>query len=659
MNTSPDPLRPPSKHAPTPASTPASTPAPAQENPVQGNIETQGAAAHSYGEILPKRALLRKPAAGSAHARGDVHRASDTVLLDRVNNERPRTGTQDATEMLTAYRLPTIILIVGVIMAIAGFQMALNHNMNQSRAVFKEYSDQLYRKIDSGLRRHELQMVAMGNIIGQIKGFSGLEFKDIADSFTVNSAFTDISLYTFSSDVPLKELYNNNDLNAFVSVRELGEIMSATLRADHLKQKYVSKSFQYKSDGVNLRAVLFVVPILDKYRENVFVVGVFDINKFLDEIFAGEKDGINVRVHQVEGFGDPSDGREGGGSGGTTPPARSLIYSRVSADQEAVIDALGDTHYSSLSLQHQRYFDDYSWDVQFFYSPDRMMSSVGLFPWITFLLILSISGLLGYLVFRMTAENARIRMLVKRQTKSLLAYNTQLERRNKDLDDFAYIASHDLKEPLRGIYNYAEFLIDDYKDILDDKGRMRLMALRKLSRRMEGLIETLLEYSKLSREDLDMQPVDLNLALEHGLAPLELFIREHNANIVTNGVLPVVMGHDKTLPEVFRNLVTNAIKYNRNKDKTITITAHPTGHDMVTVSVRDNGIGIPPEHQATVFKIFKRLHGRDEYGGGTGSGLTIVQKIIERHGGRIHVRSDGYEGTEFVFTLKAAPNQGV
>lgn len=594
----------------------------------------------------------------AAAVRRNARAGDGDMALRAPHNDTNDTNNKDAHprdtphgqiggDPLSAYQLPTIIVVVGIIMAVAGFQMALNHNMRQSQDVFRDYTEQIYRKIDAGIRRHELQMLAMGNIIGQIKGFSGLEFKDIADSFTMNSAFVDISLYTYAPDAPLTEVYNTDEGGRSVSIREMGEVLAATMKADWLKQKYVSKTFQYKRDGETVKALMFVVPIPGKYRENVFVVGVFDINRFLDETFAAEKDDVNVRVFEVQDLANND-----GGAGNST-----LIYSHVKPEYENVISALGgDARYGGLSISHERFFDDYFWSLRFFQSPKVVMDAVGLFPWITFLLILSVSGLLSYIAFRISVENARIRILVKEQTKSLLTYNTELERRNKELDDFAYIASHDLKEPLRGIYNYAEFLIEDYKDLLDERGRMRLLALRKLSRRMEGLIETLLEYSKLSREDIETRPVNLDEVIEAGIAPLELFLKDNRAKVTIQDNLPAVMAHDKTLPEVFRNLVANAVKYNRNMDKTIHISARPLGGDKAAISVKDNGIGIAPEHHAAVFKIFKRLHGRDEYGGGTGSGLTIVQKIVERHGGKISIISDGYNGTEFVFTLPLAPS---
>jgi signal transduction histidine kinase len=249
----------------------------------------------------------------------------------------------------------------------------------------------------------------------------------------------------------------------------------------------------------------------------------------------------------------------------------------------------------------------------------------------------------------------------RRAEAELAERNQQLAASNQELDDFAYIASHDLKEPLRGIHNYSGFLLEDYGDRLDDAGRQRLETLMRLTRRMERLIDTLLHYSRVGRVDLALTEVDLGELVAEQVDSLSGTLTGDDAEVEVEGILPVVRCDRTRIGEAFRNLIVNAFKYNEGPAKRVVIGALPPGSvvgDVVAdpaegpvLWVRDNGIGIAEKHQAVVFDIFKRLHPRDAYGGGTGAGLTIVQKVVERHGGRIWLQSEPGSGTTFYFTL--------
>ncbi len=243
--------------------------------------------------------------------------------------------------------------------------------------------------------------------------------------------------------------------------------------------------------------------------------------------------------------------------------------------------------------------------------------------------------------------------------------NAELLRSNQELDEFAYIASHDLKEPLRGIHNYATFLLEDYKEKLDSEGVDKLDTLKRLTQRMDVLLDSLLEFSRVGRLDFAIRTTDLNEVLEEVLDSLRINLKERGVDIRIPRTLPVIQGDRVRVGEVLRNLITNSMKYNDKAEKWIEIgygedlgldARKPKedeafiGHHTVFY-VRDNGIGIPEKHYEAIFRIFKRLHSRDEFGGGTGVGLTIVKKIIERHGGQIWIDSSRDEGTCFYFTL--------
>lgn len=237
-----------------------------------------------------------------------------------------------------------------------------------------------------------------------------------------------------------------------------------------------------------------------------------------------------------------------------------------------------------------------------------------------------------------------------RRTEDMLKKrNTELKRSNQELDDFAYIVSHNLREPLRGIHNFSNFLLEDYAEKLDDMGISMLETLLRLSERMENQIVAILLYSRVRRSEPDIRETDLNSVLHEVLDLLEFSLDEKGTEVHIIRPLPVVSCDKVRIAEVFQNLLTNAMKYNDNHEKRIEIGF--TGTENHVFYVRDNGIGIREKHSEKIFKIFQRLHGKDKYGGGIGVGLTIVKKIIDQHGGRIWVESDPGEGTTFYFTL--------
>lgn len=238
---------------------------------------------------------------------------------------------------------------------------------------------------------------------------------------------------------------------------------------------------------------------------------------------------------------------------------------------------------------------------------------------------------------------------VEDRTQELQAANLELRQSNRELDDFAYIASHDLKEPLRGIHNYSMFLLEDYGDKLDEDGKAKLETLMRLTRRMEVLIDSLLQFSRLGRVDLAMDDVDLGQIVAEVLDALGINLKEEGVEVRVPRPLPVVRADRARVGEIFYNLIVNAVRYNDKPRKWVEIGW--LEEDPPVFYVRDNGIGIQEKHFDSIFRIFKRLHSRERFGGGTGAGLTIVKKIVERHSGRIWLDSVPGEGTTFYFTL--------
>jgi len=248
---------------------------------------------------------------------------------------------------------------------------------------------------------------------------------------------------------------------------------------------------------------------------------------------------------------------------------------------------------------------------------------------------------------------------IRRHSAEVATYAQALERSNHELDDFAYIASHDLKEPLRGLHNHAQFLLEDNKEKLDEESGRRLERLIYLSERMERLVNDLLYYSRIGRQELAVQKTDINAVIDDIRSTLDMFLADRSARIEAPRILPTISCDKTRITEVFRNLITNAVKYNDNAEKTVEIgflksATAPDGSQHENVfSVKDNGRGIAPEFHQDIFRMFKRLQegtgGKEE---GTGVGLTFVKKIVERHGGKIWLESDIGKGTTFYFTMK-------
>ena len=255
--------------------------------------------------------------------------------------------------------------------------------------------------------------------------------------------------------------------------------------------------------------------------------------------------------------------------------------------------------------------------------------------------------------------------VVLSKADELAKINLELERSNQELGAFAYAASHDLKEPLRGIHNYSIFLLEDYADILDEAGVDRLNTLIRLSRRMEGLIDVLLKFSRLGQANLNLKSTDLNGILNRVIDIFRISRQETPLDIRLPRPLPTVACDPVLISEVFSNLIGNALKYNDNAEKWVEVgyltldeqleqgLIQPSQPSLspTVFYVKDNGIGIRERHLAHIFRLFKRLHSQKKYGGGTGAGLTIAKKIVERHNGQIWVESIYGEGATFYFTL--------
>ena len=256
--------------------------------------------------------------------------------------------------------------------------------------------------------------------------------------------------------------------------------------------------------------------------------------------------------------------------------------------------------------------------------------------------------------YAVSLRQAIIDVIVER-ARLLARANAELERSNLELDSFAYAASHDLKEPLRGIHNFAEFLQAEDGARLTERGRRRLGTILRLSGRMEAMLESLLQYSRVGRNELDLQTQSIAALVEQTVELIRQVTSDKNVDFEVQFPFPAICCDRIRVAMIFHNLIMNAIKYNDQPIKKVEVGCDATV-DPPVFFVRDNGIGIEPSYHQIIFQLFRRLHGRDEYGGGSGAGLTIVKKAIDRHGGSIWVESLAGGGSTFYFTL--APARG-
>jgi light-regulated signal transduction histidine kinase (bacteriophytochrome) len=249
----------------------------------------------------------------------------------------------------------------------------------------------------------------------------------------------------------------------------------------------------------------------------------------------------------------------------------------------------------------------------------------------------------------------------KEYETSLKNLNRELEKKvkelaisNEELEQFAYVASHDLQEPLRMVTGFLTQLEKKYQGYLDEKAHQYIYYATDGAKRMRQIILDLLDFSRIGKQKEKSTLVNLNRLVEETIALNRNLLEEKNAEVVFEA-LPTLSSYHSPLRQVFQNLITNAIKYSKSDvAPKICIRATEMGTDW-EIAIEDNGIGIPPEYHERIFIIFQRLHKREDYGG-TGIGLAIVKKIIDNLGGTIRVESTPGEGSIFYFKLPKTPS---
>lgn len=238
----------------------------------------------------------------------------------------------------------------------------------------------------------------------------------------------------------------------------------------------------------------------------------------------------------------------------------------------------------------------------------------------------------------------------KASETELAQFSEELKRSNKDLEQFAYIASHDLQEPLRKVIAFSERLKAKYYDILDETGKEYISRMTSASERMQKMINDLLSFSRISTKAKPFIEVDLNNVLENVLNDLELIVEKSKAKIEVIEKFPIIEADEIQLNQLFSNLIGNSIKYQNNNNVPVIKIYNKVKDNNVEIIFQDNGIGIDMQYKEIIFQPFQRLHGKGEYEG-SGIGLAICKKIVERHKGNIDVDSTPGNGSKFIVIL--------
>jgi PAS domain S-box-containing protein len=240
--------------------------------------------------------------------------------------------------------------------------------------------------------------------------------------------------------------------------------------------------------------------------------------------------------------------------------------------------------------------------------------------------------------------------VVRRNVEELRRATATLEQRNAELDAFTYSVSHDLKEPLRAIEAFSQFLLQDYSERLDDEGRDYLARMNKASLHLKQLIDDLLRLSRASRQAVGEERVEVQRLVSEVLEGMRATIDAASATVEVDGEMPDISGNPPWVEQVFSNLIGNAIKFSKDEPPVVKVGIKGIEGGMGTFYIQDNGIGIDPQYQKQIFGIFQRLHRREDYEG-TGAGLAIVKRVVEALGGRVWVESEVGAGATFLFTL--------
>lgn len=419
-----------------------------------------------------------------------------------------------------------------------------------------------------------------------------------------------------------------NDLASNPTRRE------ALVRARDSGEPETTARVRLATEGRERTGVMIVIPIygkgkrhatLEQRRSNLLGFGSGEF--WLDELVAAALAGLD---------------RDG---------VRLQIVDRMATDDHAMLfdDAdVGDRFVAALEHKVDHELAGRTWEYRLSAAAGYVAARRGAGPWLILAAGLVLTLLLGTLLGSVTGRSQQIQRVVDMRTDELVTAKEAVEASNIELQQFAYIASHDLLAPLRAISGFAQLLQRGYRGRLDDEADDFINRIVAGARQMQTLIEDLLSYSRVEARSRPFEKIELSDVFGQVLEQLEASITDAGAE-VTADELPAVAGDRSQLSQLLQNLIGNGIKYHGEQPPHVHVSAARTD-DTWTISIRDNGIGIDPRHHQRIFEIFRRLHTEQAYPG-TGIGLAVCRRVLQRHGGEIWVESEPGRGSTFHFTL--------
>ncbi len=373
-----------------------------------------------------------------------------------------------------------------------------------------------------------------------------------------------------------------------------------------------------------------IIDTVEKRREHLigFILGVFRISDIINSSTANlDSNDIVFRIT------DESAGGE-----------QQLLFKEDGVYSNDQLSSLSnELHYSVGYRNGGR-----DWRLSFMATADFIERNKGSESLLIGIAGISIAALLALMLFLVTQRSLIVERLVEQRTEELARTNEALIKSNIELEQFAYIASHDLQAPLRGISGFAQFLQKDYFDRLDDNANQYIEQIVEGAKRMQTLIKDLLTYSRLDSLSRPFVETNLNNVFDDVVILLGTAIEEVSGK-VTRDDLPIVIGDRAQLSQLLHNLIGNGIKYFDKQPPNVHISAKKNNNEWI-ISVKDNGIGIEPKHHNRIFKIFHRLYSQEQYSG-TGIGLAVCQRIAKHHNSRIWLESELGVGTTFYFAI--------
>ena len=287
-------------------------------------------------------------------------------------------------------------------------------------------------------------------------------------------------------------------------------------------------------------------------------------------------------------------------------------------------------------------------------SRERLMATTTLATVLSLILVVLIAVLLYRAISKQQLEALHLEALVEQRTREIQVYSDELKRSNRELQDFAFVASHDLQEPLRKIRTFGDRLSSRYADKLGEGGIDYIARMQNAAQRMSTLIENLLAFSRVTTRAKEFESVDLNLLLADIMDDLQIAIEEKSAQIHHPDQLPTIQADASQIKQLLQNLISNALKFvAEGTSPVIQLSCNET-ESQIEIRIQDNGIGFEEQYTDRIFTPFQRLHGKDEYAG-TGIGLAICRRIVERHGGTLTAISQPNEGATFIIELPKVP----